>query len=185
MNNNVFQFIFSTFQEAFDFMRPSLSNYQEFSKALSKQIQVKENGNVQYGFDVKLDRIIKNKIKQFGVSGRIFSEESGFFKFGKNKYRVIYDPFCNSSLTMRTFQEAAVGVSIFDYDYNFITSAIMDYQTGIVGIVENGNTNFYQIQSKEKIIFNYPRNETLENSWAVVTLENREERKDIDKVFEM
>jgi fructose-1,6-bisphosphatase/inositol monophosphatase family enzyme len=61
----------------------------------------------------------------------------------------------------------------------------MDFQTGIVGIVEDGKTNFYQIQSKEKLIFDYPKNEALENSWAVVTLENREERKDLEKVSEM
>lgn len=73
MDQNIFQFIFSTFHEAFEFMRPSLSNYQEFSRALSKQIQVKENDNIQYSFDVELDRIIKNKIKQFGISGRVFA----------------------------------------------------------------------------------------------------------------
>jgi len=182
MDQNIFQFIFSTFRETFDFMRPSFSNYQEFSRVLSKQIQVKEDDNVQYSFDIELDRIIKNKIEQFGISGRIFSEESGFFKFGKNNYRVVYDPFCNSSLASRTFHEAAIGISIFSYDYKFITSAIMDYQTGIVGIVENDATNFYQIQNLEKIYFNNSKNETLEDSWVVVTLENREERKEMEKI---
>lgn len=185
MNTNISQFIFSAFQEAFEFMRPSLSNYQEFSKTLSRQIQVKESNNIQYNFDVKLDQIIKNKIEQFNISGKIFSEESGFFEFGENSYRVVYDPFCNSSLATRTFHEAAVGISIFTYDYVFITSAIMDYQTGIVGIVENGSTNFYQIQSKEKLVFDYPKSETLENSWAVITLENHKERKDMDKAVEI
>lgn len=185
MNQKIFQFIFSTFQETLSFIQTNLSNYQKFSRVLSKQIRVKENDNIQYSFDVELDRIIKNKIELFGISGRIFSEESGFFEFGNNSYRVVYDPFCNSSLATRTFYEAAVGISIFTYDYTFITSAIMDYQTGIVGIVENGKTNFYQIQSKEKLIIDYPKNEALENSWAVVTLENREERKKMDKVSEI
>jgi fructose-1,6-bisphosphatase/inositol monophosphatase family enzyme len=185
MDQNISQFIFSTFQKVFEFMRPGLENYQEFTRALSKQIKVKENDNIQYSFDVELDRIIKNSLEEYGISGKIFSEESGFFEFGKNNYRVVYDPFCNSSLASKTFQEAAIGISIFSYDYNFITSAIMDFQTGIVGIVENGKTNFYQIQSKEKLIFDYPKNEALENSWAVVTLENREERKDIQKLSEI
>ncbi|MFA6160319.1 MAG: hypothetical protein WC678_04525, partial [Parcubacteria group bacterium] len=69
MDQNISQFIFSTFQEAFEYMRPSLANYQEFSKALSKQIKVKENDNIQYSFDIELDRIIKNKIEEFGISG--------------------------------------------------------------------------------------------------------------------
>lgn len=166
-------------------MRPNLSNYLEFSKTLSKQAKIKENNNIQYSFDAYLDRMIKNKIIEFGISGKIFSEESTFFEFGKNNYRVVYDPFCNSSLASRTFQEAAIGISIFSYNYEFITSAIMDYQTGIVGIVENGKTKFYQIQSREKLVFDYPKNKTIENSWVVVTLENREERKNIEKVAEI
>lgn len=185
MNENIFKFIFSTFKEAFTFMRSNLSNYQKFSKILSKQIQVKNGNNVQYNFDVELDKIVKNKIKEFNVFGRIFSEESGFYEFGKNKYRVVFDPFCNSSLASRTFHEAAIGISIFNYDYSFITSAIMDYQTGIVGIVEDDKTCFYQIQTTEKIVFDNPRNHDLENSWVVVTLENQEERQNIDKVKEI
>lgn len=182
MDKNIFQFIFSTFQESFDFMRPNLSNYQKFSKVLSKQVQIKENNNIQYTFDVELDKIVKDKLEEFNISGRIFSEESSFFEFGEKKYRVVYDPFCNSSLASRTFQESAIGISIFSYDYEFITSAIMDFQTGIIGIIEDEKTNFYQIQSKEKIFFDYPKNETLENSWAVITLENREERKGLEKI---
>lgn len=185
MNKNLFQFIFSTFQKAFDFINPSLSNYSEFSKSLSKEIKVKKNDNVQYSFDVELDKIIKNKLEEFGISGKIFSEESGFFEFGEKKYRVVYDPFCNSSLATRAFHEAAVGISVFSYDYEFITSAIMDYQTGIVAIVEDDKTNFYQIQTKEKLIFNNSKNENLEDAWIVITLENQEERKNFKKADEI
>lgn len=185
MDKNIKQFIFATFEEAFDYMRPSLSNYQEFSKTLSGQIKIKEGGNIQYSFDVELDKIVKNKIEEFDITGRIFSEESGFFEFGESKYRVVYDPFCNSSLASRTFHEAAIGISIFSYDYKFITSAIMDFQTGIVAMVEDGKTNFYQIQSKEKIEFNETQNETLENSWIVITLENQKEREHTNKASEI
>jgi fructose-1,6-bisphosphatase/inositol monophosphatase family enzyme len=185
MDQNISQFIFATFKEAFEFMRPNLSNYQEFSKALSKQVKIKENDNIQYSFDIELDKLIKDKIEEFGISGKIFSEESGFYEWGEKKYRVVCDPFCNSSLMSRTFQEAAVGISIFSYDYGFITSAIMDFQTGILGMVEDGKTKFYQIQSGEELFFNFSKNEALENSWAVATLENREERKHLDRVSGM
>ncbi|MEI6690856.1 MAG: hypothetical protein WCL07_03860 [bacterium] len=185
MKNNIFEFIFSTFHSTFEFMSSNLSNYQEFSRSLSKQIQVKEGGNIQYSFDVELDRIIKNKIKEFNISGKIFSEESGFFEFGNNEYRVVYDPFCNSSLASKTFHEAAVGISIFGYDYGFITSAIMDYQTGIVAIVEGDKTNYYQIQTSEKIVFDNPAHDDLENSWVVATLESQEERKGLNKLNEI
>jgi fructose-1,6-bisphosphatase/inositol monophosphatase family enzyme len=185
MEKNILKFIFSSFKDAFDFMRPALSNYQEFSKSLSKQIGVKKHKNVQYNFDIELDQLIKNKIKKFGISGKIFSEESGFFESGKDKYRLVYDPFCNSSLASRTFQEAAIGLSIFSYDYKFITSAIMDYQTGITGVVEDGKTIFYQIQSGEKIDFDMPKNKALKDAWIIITLENNKERRYLSRAHEV
>ncbi len=100
---------------------------------------------------------------------------------GEKKYRVVYDPFCNSSLASRTFLDAAVGISIFDYNYKFITSAIMDYQLGIVGIVEDGVTNFYQIQTRNRLEFERDVVEKIENATVIITLETREERKGLDK----
>jgi fructose-1,6-bisphosphatase/inositol monophosphatase family enzyme len=185
MNSQVTKFIFSTFREVFDFMSPNLCNYQAFSQSLAKQIQVKANDNIQYSFDVKLDEIVKKKLHEFQITGKIFSEESGSFEFGDQKYRVVYDPFCNSSLASLTFHEAAIGITIFDYNYRFISSAIMDYQTGIVGIVEDGVTHFYQIQTKEKIVINHNIQTSLENSRIVITLENAKERNGFDRVKEI
>ncbi|MFA7319632.1 MAG: hypothetical protein WC022_03515 [Parcubacteria group bacterium] len=175
------EFIFSTFQSAFAFMQPYLTNYSEFSRVLSKETQVKEGGNIQYNFDLELDGIFQKKIREFGIGGKIFSEESGWNEWGEKKYRVVCDPFCNSSLASKTFLDAAIGISIFSYDYRFITSAIMDYQTGIVGMIEDGKTNFYQIQTKEKIVFDIPVKDKLEDAWVVIALENRKTREDIDK----
>jgi len=182
MKTNIFEFIFSTFRSSFDFINPYLSNYLKFSKFLSRQKKIKENDNIQYNFDVEIDNIFKNKIKEFNISGKIFSEEGGFFEFGDKKYRIVYDPFCNSSLASKTFREAASGISVFDYDYNFITSAILDYQTGIIGIVEENKTNFYQIQNLERISFDNQPHGKLEESWVVVTLENQKERKGIKRL---
>ncbi|MDA1338422.1 MAG: hypothetical protein O2871_03570 [bacterium] len=185
MDSNLKQFIFSTFNSAFDFMRPVLSNYLEFSKSLSKQLMVKDGGNIQYSFDVEIDEIVKKKLVEFQITGSIFSEESGFFNNGDNIYRVVYDPFCNSSLASKTFHEAAMGISIFTYDYKFITSAILDYQTGIVAMVEDNVTNFYQVQSKEKIKFNIVKKSHISEALIVFTLENQEERKSIDKIVDL
>lgn len=166
-------------------MAPYLSNYALFSQSLAQQIQVKANDNIQYSFDVKLDEIVKKKLHDFQITGKIFSEESGFFEFGEKKYRVVYDPFCNSSLASLTFHEAAIGLTIFDYDYVFISSAIMDYQTGIVGIVEDGVTHFYQIQTEKEISFNIKKKNSLEEARIVITLENAKERMGFDRVKEI
>lgn len=166
-------------------MAPNLSNYALFSQSLAQQVQVKANDNIQYSFDVKLDEIVKKKLHDFQITGKIFSEESGFFEFGEKKYRVVYDPFCNSSLASLTFHEAAIGLTIFDYDYVFISSAIMDYQTGIVGIVEDGVTHFYQIQTEKEIPFNIKKKNSLEEARIVITLENAKERMGFDRVKEI
>ncbi len=176
MQNTIKSFITTTFRKSFDFMRPSLSNYLEFSKSLGKLTKVKEGENEQFSFDVEIDKIVRNELEHFGITGRIFSEESGFYDSGEPKYRVVFDPFCNSSLASTTFHEAAMGITIFSYDYEFITSAILDFQTGIMAIVEDGKTNFYQIQTLEKIDFKTPQTELLEESKVVITLENIQER---------
>ncbi len=184
MSEPISKFIFTTFRELFGFINPFLSNYHDFSKNLSREIRVKAHNNIQYQFDVVLDNMIKKKLDDFGITGKIFSEESGFFQTGNPLYRVVFDPFCNSSLASRTFHEAAVGITIFSYQYDYITSAIMDYQTGLVALVEDSETNFYQIQTGERIT---PSREVppaaLKDAWVVFTLENSEERKHLSKVI--
>jgi fructose-1,6-bisphosphatase/inositol monophosphatase family enzyme len=58
----------------------------------------------------------------------------------------------------------------------------MDYQTGIVGIVEDDKTNYYQIQTSERVFFDNPTHDSIEDSWIVVTLENREERRHLNRL---
>jgi len=185
MDNNLKEFILTTLKEAFDSINPAMTNYSEFSESLSKEVQVKEGNNIQYNFDLMLDGLIKENLSKFGVTGNIFSEESGFFNNGEEKYRVVYDPFCNSSLASKTFLDAAVGISIFSYDYEFITSAIMDYQTGIIAIVEDEKTKLYQIQNRKELKFERDPKENIEDSWVVITIENQEERKGLSRSMEI
>lgn len=176
MNTILFNFIFKTFKECFDFINPHLGNQQEFSKKLSNVSKVKVGGNVQFNFDNRLDEIIKTRIGKHDISGKIFSEETGFFDVPGEKYRLVYDPFCNSSLASRTFREAALGLSIFNYDYSYVTSAVMDYQTGIVGLVEGETSKFYQIQTGDELKFNNAIPKSLDEAWMVFTLERTRDR---------
>lgn len=169
-------FLFSALKDCFDFINPPLNNYSQFSQTLGQVNQVKQGNNIQYSFDLKLDKLIRRHLEQSGISGRIFSEESGFYSWGQNQYRVVFDPFCNSSLAAKSFREAAVGLSLFAYDYTWLASAIMDYQTGLVGLAEPGETTFWQIQSQKQISLELPVPKTLADAWVVFTLENRQER---------
>lgn len=187
MNKNISNFIASVFKESFSFVNPYLSNYSLFSAKLSKEVKTKKGGNIQYNFDIELDSLVKKTLKEFNITGSIFSEESGFFENGEKRYRVVFDPFCNSTLASKTFLEAAMGISIFSYDYEFITSAILDFQTGIYGVIEDGVTHFYQIQNEKELKFTSSDKKRLENSWIVLTLESAEGRKrvsEVKKIFE-
>jgi fructose-1,6-bisphosphatase/inositol monophosphatase family enzyme len=179
MDKNIKDFIFSSFKEVFNFVDPFLSNFDQFSRNLSKQKQIKPGDNIQYQFDIEIDKLIKKNIEEYQLTGKIFSEESGFYQFGPSKYRIVFDPFCNSSLAARTFYQAAVGLSIFTNDYQLISSAIMDYQSGITALVEDGKTNFYQIQNKNPLHFNFGKSHELKNAWVVFTLETNQERGNI------
>jgi fructose-1,6-bisphosphatase/inositol monophosphatase family enzyme len=181
MNKNLQNFIFSTFEELFSFMQPYLYNYQKFTERISSEVVVKAGGNVQYNFDIELDKIIRAKIKQFKITGKIYSEEGGFWEEGDKKYRVVYDPFCNSSLMAKTFHEGAVGISFFDYEYNFITSAIMDYHSGLLGVVEDDQSNFYQVQNKKRLRISKTEHELLKNSLTVISLRKVKERVHYEK----
>lgn len=170
------EFIFAVFFEAFNFINPYLADYSAFSKTLSKEVKVKDGKNIQYNFDLELDKIFKKKIEEHGISGRIYSEESGFYGWGDQKYRVVIDPFCNSTLASRSFHEAAAGISVFSYDYKLLASAIIDFQSGIAAIMGKDNAEFYQIQNNKKIKFNFSQPRDLKNSWIVVSLETHERR---------
>jgi len=107
MNQNLKNFIFTTFSEAFKFINPHLTNWFEFSQDLSRKIKTKKDHNhtpnIQYSFDLELDKIFIQKIREFNLSGKYFSEESGWNEWGEKKYIIVYDPFCNSTLASKGF----------------------------------------------------------------------------------
>lgn len=177
MDQHIRACIFDTFKDCYHFMEKPLTNYAVFTKELSKRIKVKENENEQFSFDVELDNRIKDSLAAHGVTGQVFSEESGTYDLpGERRYRVVYDPFCNSSLATRTFREGALGISFFNYDYQFITAAVLDFQTGLMALVEDDKTHFYQVQTGEEITLEPSQITALTDAWAVLTLENTTER---------
>lgn len=172
--------LLSIAQSCFNFINPALNNQADFQFSLSNQIKVKEEENVQFSFDVELDNLIKDKLKN--ESFRIFSEESGWFQTNSNpEYICIYDPFCNSSLANRTFREAAMGISIFKANHEWIYSLILDYQSGVIGLASQDNTIFYQVQSLKEIGLAKHISNSLDNAWVVLTMENKTERSEIHR----
>lgn len=176
--------LLSIAQSCFNYINPVLNNQNDFQLSLSKLVKVKQEDNVQFSFDVELDNLIKSRL--LDQSMKVFSEESGWFQTTeKPKFICVYDPFCNSSLASRTFREAAMGISIFNIDQEWITSLLLDYQSGIIGIATNERTTFYQSQTMQPLSVAKHTSSKIEDAWVVLTMENLRERSEIERVSEL
>lgn len=183
--NNIQKFYLDTFRLAHGFIFPYLTNYAKFSERLTAKVEGVERGNnTQYSFDVALDELIKGKIEEHGLEGKIFSEESGFYTVGeKSEYRIVFDPFCNSTLASRGFLDGACGISVFSWDYQLLASGVMDYQLGIFSLVEkNQETKFFDVTSGMEISSKKRMVENLEVSWVAIAFENRAERSGLNEM---
>ncbi len=178
MDISLTETLLDTCTSCFDFMKEPLANYELFSEKLSQRIKVKTGDNEQFDFDIELDRMVRESLERHQISGWVFSEEGGVYEIpGEKAYRVVYDPFCNSSLASRTFREGALGISIFSYNYDFLASAILDFQSGLIALATAGEkTKFYQAQARREVSIVRPAAEDLGKAWVVFTLENTEER---------
>jgi len=106
MNEFITEALLDLTKSCFEFMQEPLTNFEVFNRKLAERIMVKEGGNEQFDFDVELDNLVKELLEKHGITGWVFSEESKVFEIpGENRYRVVYDPFCNSSLAARSFRE--------------------------------------------------------------------------------
>lgn len=83
MKNNLNEFIFATFQEAFEFMRPYLSNYEEFSKALAKETQVKEGATSNTILMWNWIRSSKRKSQDSKLTEKYFPKKAAGLKWAR------------------------------------------------------------------------------------------------------
>lgn len=185
MNKEMREFYLDTFRSVRGFILPYLTDYAKFSVQLAQKVDGVERGsNIQYSFDVVLDGIIKGKIEEHGLEGRVFSEESGFYVTGKkNEYRIVFDPFCNSTLASRGFLDGACGISVFSWDYEFLASGVLDYQLGVFALVVDGQeTKFFDVVSGLEIFSKKRDAKNLSESWVALALESKTERSGFNEV---
>jgi|GEM_PF-2047887 len=168
--------------KCFNYINPYLNNYELFSNSINQLIKTKAGNNEQFQFDIELDNIIKGVIENSGLNASVFSEEGGFFNLRTgNDYYIVYDPFCNSSLASKNFREAAMGITFFNNSFDVEVSMLLDYQTGLITLLANNEVKYSQVNSVKQIQINKKLNESLKDSWVVITLENQEERKHLNQ----
>lgn len=178
-------FYLATFRTVREYMLPYLTDFERFSESLTNPVEGVERGsNIQYAFDLEADAIVKAHIEEAGLEGRVFSEESGFYTVGtKNKYRIVFDPFCNSTLASRGMLDSACGITVFSWDYEVQASGILDYQTGVVAYCELGkSTELFSIATGVPIPSQGSSTTKLEDAWVALKLENQEERANLQGV---
>jgi len=108
---------------------PFIRNQRKLQHDLSAIIEDKGAGHYAYGIDEFANRILFEILREYDLSCHVFSEEGGWSTCGSDpQYYVICDPYCNSSLTMNSFRESAVALSIADRKGELVACAIGDLQ---------------------------------------------------------
>ena len=106
------------------------SDEQIRSKA-GRVIADKGGGHFAYALDEIANDIVLHELKVAGVRAKFFSEEGGWREVGDGQadYVIVCDPYCNTSLTMRGFREAAIALLMSTRDDKLAAAAIGDFQT--------------------------------------------------------
>ncbi len=108
-------------------LMPILEYQDQLERSLGEVIEEKEPGHLAYKIDEVSHSILLEVIHEAALPCRLFSEEGGWISFGAvPTYRVICDPFCNTSLAMRSFRESAAAICMVDKEGHFVSCAIAD-----------------------------------------------------------
>ena len=92
-------------------------------------IEDKGGDHYAYKIDEFANNLLINILEKNRLDCFLFSEEGGWSQIGTNpRFFVICDPYCNTSLTMRSFRESAVSICITDLNGVLVSCAIADLQ---------------------------------------------------------
>jgi len=114
-------------------LEPYLWFPSRFEAELGMQVGHHQEDNDAYRVDVVTQEILDGLVEERGIAGRVFSEETGWRRYGSgNAFTVVCDPFDNSFLSTRSFRDSSVVISIGDGEGRFYCSALGDLATSSV-----------------------------------------------------
>ena len=109
---------------------PVLLSHEEYRLDLGTLVGLKSEMHETLRIDLFSDTVLLQSVRDLGLSCAVFTEESGWVNIGQTeRYQLVCDPFCNTTLSRRGFRESAVAVAVFDQDDHFLDCSIGDLNT--------------------------------------------------------
>lgn len=109
-----------------NFLKPYLLNQFRLETELGKIVNVKEDGNKTFDYDLATNNFLLETLREHDFRGELYSEETRWTKFGDAEEIIVSDPICNSSLLRRGSRNVASGVNYFRKN-QFIAGALTDF----------------------------------------------------------
>ena len=103
--------------------------YLDMTSQLSGVVKDKGDGHLAHAIDDVATELMYLALDDARFVGLLFSEERGWENRGEASDSImVCDPYCNTSLTFRSFRDAAVAACLTDIDGKFLSCAIADLQ---------------------------------------------------------
>lgn len=108
-------------------LMPFMRHQEDLEEQLGTQHHEKEPGHTTYRVDLVAHELLFEMVRTHHLASVIFSEEGGWKTIGAHpRFKIVCDPFCNTTLAMSSFRESAIAICMVDHDNEFISCAIAD-----------------------------------------------------------
>lgn len=126
-----------------------LNSQLAFERELGQVVRKKSSEHTAHKVDDFSDEILFSILHEYpDIGWKIFTEEKGWITdTRKTDYKVICDPFCNTTLALRSFRESAVAICLADKDNSFISCAIADLNTWRIFYADQERVSTFVIEN--------------------------------------
>jgi fructose-1,6-bisphosphatase/inositol monophosphatase family enzyme len=133
-----------------DTLWPYLVHPSRFESELAHVVGHHREDNDAYQVDRLVDDLLVDVLRDHGVTGDVYTEESGWRRLGEGDAAatIVCDPFDNSFLSTLSFRDSAVVVSIGDADGRFLACAVGDLATYAVFLAHTGGAEMVEADGK-------------------------------------
>jgi fructose-1,6-bisphosphatase/inositol monophosphatase family enzyme len=130
---------------------PFIRSQRNIQDKLGMVVEHKGGDHYAYQIDEFANRVLYEVLKEHGLNCHVFSEEGGWSTLGDDpEYYVICDPYCNTSLTMRSFRESAAAICIADLDGEFVSCAIGDFQIDRIFYADQTGAYLWELDGEKE-----------------------------------
>lgn len=169
-------------------LMPYMRYQEDLEQRLGNEGREKEPGHMTYPVDLVANELLFEMAREHDIGSAIFSEESGWQTVGNRpRFKIICDPFCNTSLAISSFRESAVAICMTGSNNEFISCAIADLNVDRVFFADSTGayvvTHGTAMLNKKRI--SVSKTKRIEEAFVVMSIMKRERRAQVgnNKVF--